>query len=80
MRRSIDRSSVLCAGLVVILLLGSSVFASAQAPQSVGRYQLVSRHEGTVFLVDTVTGRVWRYSTLTDDTGSPISERYCHGL
>jgi hypothetical protein len=63
--------------LVVIataVVVGSSVLASAQGPQTVGRYQLVGEQQGTMFLVDTATGRVWRYTLLTEQVTS-VAER-----
>lgn len=33
--------------------------------QQVGRYQLVPENQGTIFLLDSITGRVWRYTRVT---------------
>lgn len=60
----------------------------AQAPQSAGastigsatRFQLVAQHEGTMWLVDSMTGRVWRYSRLTDSAGQGAKDSPCSGL
>src|SRR5688572_29397306 len=37
-----------------------------------GRFQLLAQPEGTVFLVDTAQGRVWRYTVLKIPNTDPI--------
>lgn len=63
----------------LVLGLGEASAASAQAGQEIGRYQLVSEHQGTIFLVDTATGRVWRYTALTAAAGEKVPSP-CKGL
>jgi hypothetical protein len=46
-------------------------------PTMIGRYQLVPEPQGTIFLLDTVTGRVWRHTLLTQE-GKETS--VCAGL
>jgi hypothetical protein len=64
-------------GIVVAgaLFLG----ATKDTPDQVGRFQLVSAHQTTIFLIDTTNGRSWRYSHRTEaqsaSAGSP-----CEGL
>ena|SRR6266511_2744775 len=36
----------------------------------IGRFQLVAEPQGTIFLVDTATGRVWRHTLMTEG-GNP---------
>lgn len=65
--------------VVTIVIVGSCIPAGAQGPQQVGRYQVVAENQGTVFLVDTATGRVWRYSILTGPGGKE-TESPCRSL
>ena len=56
--------------LALWLVAAKSHAQTAPAParpsnQPPGRFQLVPEPGGTVFLLDTATGRVWRYSYLT---------------
>lgn len=56
---------------------------STQGPvQPVGRFQLVPLLEGTMFLVDSATGRVWRYTRLvpTDAEVQTIAEAEIRAL
>jgi hypothetical protein len=70
-----------------------AAYADAQAPRSrppdqpppiapgqVGRYQLLLNSPGTVYLVDTATGRIWRYTKLTRAEGSSDQSNPCTGL
>jgi hypothetical protein len=52
-------ASIIFAGL---LFLG----ATKDARDEIGRFQLVSAHQTTMFLVDTTNGRSWRYSHRTE--------------
>jgi hypothetical protein len=53
--------------------------ATKNTPDQMGRFQLVSAHQTTIFLIDTTNGRTWRYSHRTEaqstSAGSP-----CEGL
>lgn len=56
--------------LAVCLTATESYAQSTAAPirpsnQNPGRFQLVPENQGTMFLVDTATGRVWRYTLVT---------------
>jgi hypothetical protein len=42
-----------------------------QAAPQIGRFSLLSQPEGTVFLIDSATGRVWRYTQLVIDERIP---------
>lgn len=64
--------------ILVVALLPVGVLA--QGTQQVGRWQLVSQNQGTMFLVDTATGRVWRYTKLTDGAGKEVEDNPCKGL
>jgi hypothetical protein len=71
-----------CRSLLVVLAVAlwalSHAHPVAAQPQqaSLGRYQLVPLPQGTMFLVDTATGRIWRFSELT---GKDVSS-YCRGM
>ncbi|MBI3492801.1 MAG: hypothetical protein HY047_13645 [Acidobacteria bacterium] len=39
--------------------------STSTTPSPSGRFQLLSENQGTVFMVDTATGRVWRYTLVT---------------
>lgn len=62
--------------VVAIVALAATVLAvSGATPQTVqqpGRFQLVAEPNTTVFLLDTATGRVWRYSRLTQGPESEL--------
>ena len=62
----------------VVLACAPLSIAWGQSPQQVGRYQLVS-DSSTMFMVDTVTGRAWRYTILTK-AGGEKAESPCQGL
>ena len=53
--------------------------APASTPAQIGRYQLLLHSPGTVYLVDTATGRIWRYTKLTRAEQAPESNP-CFGL
>jgi len=59
---------------IAVIFLG----AARHLPENQGRFQLVPQSQGTMFLVDTTTGRVWRYSHLTSEKTENPS--YCTGL
>ena len=63
-----------------IILAGALFLGATKEPRDeVGRFQLVSAHQTTMFLIDTTSGRTWRYSHRTEaqssSSGSP-----CEGL
>lgn len=51
----------------------------AGTPAQIGRYQLLLHSPGTVYLVDTATGRIWRYTKLTRAEQAPENNP-CFGL
>lgn len=71
MRARSWRSATLSIAVLGVWLTAAESYAqSAPAPvrpssQSPGRFQLVPEPGGTIFLLDTATGRVWRNSYVT---------------
>jgi hypothetical protein len=53
--------------------------ATKEPPTEVGRFQLVSAHQTTMFLIDTASGRTWRYSHRTEAQSSSAGSP-CQGL
>jgi hypothetical protein len=66
---------------IVGIILAGALFlgATTDTREEVGRFQLVSAHQTTTFLIDTSTGRTWRYSHRTDAQSS-ASGSPCEGL
>ena len=63
-----------------IILAGSLLIgATKDARDEVGRFQLVSAHQTTIFLIDTTNGRTWRYSHRADSQAGSINSP-CEGL
>ncbi|MCX5645835.1 MAG: hypothetical protein NTZ17_14330 [Phycisphaerae bacterium] len=64
MRKSIDLKSVLIGGFLALLIM--CVLGAAprlMSPDSVGRFAIVTSHvEPDAYILDTVTGEVWRQS------------------
>jgi len=70
---------ILIATLTLLLVSVSISSVWGQSSQQIGRYQLVSDHTTTMFMVDTVTGRAWRYSELIKPGGEK-ADSPCQGL
>ena len=66
---------------IASIVLAGSLFlgATQNAPDVVGRFQLVSAHQTTMFLIDTTNGRTWRYSHRTEAQGTSVNSP-CLGL
>ena len=66
---------------IATIILAGSLFlgATKDARDEVGRFQLVSAHQTTMFLIDTTNGRTWRYSHRTDAQGTSVVSS-CEGL
>ena len=64
------------------LIAQSSSGAPLRASAPVGRFQLVRMDVQGTFLVDTSTGRVWRYTLLTaaDNNAADPKDNPCEGL
>ena len=74
------RSKLNVLAIVGIIMAGALFLGAAtDTREEVGRFQLVSAHQTTMFLIDTKSGRTWRYSHRTEaqssSSGSP-----CEGL
>jgi hypothetical protein len=54
--------------------------SSQQGASQVCRFSLLAQPEGTVFLIDSATGRVWRYTQLVIDENDPAIKRAIDGL
>lgn len=69
------KSIVLAAALVicpVILFAQNTPARQSPAPTAApGRFQLVPDNRGAMFLVDSATGRVWRFAELVMDENDP---------
>lgn len=70
--------STVSAYLVIYCLVGAYRTIAAQAPapatpqavgSTTGRFQLFAQPQGQVFMIDSATGRVWRYTHVTPSAG-----------
>ncbi len=50
----------------LVLLAGVMAVTAASAADDVSRYKFSCRGDATTFVLDTVTGRVWRYDRVDD--------------
>jgi hypothetical protein len=60
--------------LLLLLLFISRAEAADQAPSQAGRYQITINPgvRADTFLLDTVTGKVWRMTQYNDLNGNPV--------
>lgn len=57
-----------------IIFAGALVLGGTKdARDEAGRFQLVSAHQATMFLIDTTTGRTWKFSHRSEAQGSVTS-------
>ena len=75
---------IVLASFAVICLATLMVQAQTPAvpgPDLSGRFQLVAENDSPlVHLVDSATGRVWRYTLLTDSNGERVENNPCSGF
>jgi len=63
MMRTTRAIIILCGLFLTPTASSAQTQDSVPAPtETAGRFQLVTQNEGTMFLVDSATGRVWRYT------------------
>ena len=87
------RALVIAIAAALLMITGSLSRAGAQGlvqgqvqgqvqvqGQQPGRYQLVLEPDGPTWLVDTVTGRMWRQTRLTGPGGTPQPGSPCKGV
>jgi|HubBroStandDraft_6_1064221.scaffolds.fasta_scaffold169173_3 hypothetical protein len=69
--------------MTIALILASSIVSRADEKDAVGRYQLIyattetssidsKTEEKTLWKIDTVTGRVWKFSSLSIGIKNPV--------
>ena len=58
---------------LLALLVVALLSIGALDLRDLGRYQLVAMHEGVMYMANTATGRVWRYTRLTNEKRENIS-------
>ena len=51
---------------------GQTPGSAQDSDESAGRFRLVPEPDGTMFLMDSATGRVWRYSRIVDEEEDPV--------